>query len=89
MSSVIDEFAEMYKDREALYGHPGPAFKRLTEAAAVLGIGPEKGELNHALYMILLKITRLQESPDHRDSLLDIVGYVRTYEQCLEDGWRD
>lgn len=83
--SVIDEIADVYAERGDSYGRPLGPFTGVTKAAEALGISPSGGALHHALYMVLLKISRLIESPNHRDSLMDIVGYVKTYEQCLED----
>jgi hypothetical protein len=34
--------------------------------------------------MIILKIARLQQTPDHRDSLCDLVGYSGTIELLWE-----
>ena len=79
--------------REATYGHPADDFGAVANAAASLGIdvtscnGNEA--LHHALYMILVKIQRLVQTPDHRDSIVDIAGYARCYEKVLErDGER-
>lgn len=72
--------------RQGEYGHPAEGFAKVASAARALGLDPTAGPLNHALYMILLKITRLLEAPNHRDSLVDIAGYARTYEKVLEYG---
>jgi hypothetical protein len=73
--------------RQKEYGHPFVDFERVTNAAFDLGINPVKyGSLHHALYMILVKIQRLVQSPDHRDSIVDIAGYARTYEKALGRG---
>lgn len=85
VESVIDEIGRVYAERGDTYGRPLGPFAGVVDAANALKISPLQGPLDHALYMILLKISRLKESPRHRDSLMDIVGYVKTYEQCLED----
>lgn len=67
------------------YGHPETDFMRVTEAANALGIDPATGgPLHHALYMILVKLSRLVQTPDHMDSLVDIAGYALTYEMILQ-----
>ena len=70
--------------REATYGHPMDDFTAVGDAAESLGIDPTKDALSHALYMMLVKIQRLAQTPDHRDSVVDIAGYARCYEKILE-----
>lgn len=75
--------------REATYGHPADDFEAVASAALCLGINPQMLDrdgraLHHALYMILVKIQRLVQTPDHHDSIVDIAGYARTYEKVLE-----
>lgn len=72
-------------DRQAAYGHPADDFAKVTGAAKALGIDPANGgPLHHALYMILVKMSRLLQTPDHRDSIVDGAGYFRTYEKVLD-----
>jgi hypothetical protein len=83
--TILDEAASLVDgDREATYGHPADDFARVTQAARALEIDPRTGPLHHALYMVLLKISRLVNTPDHHDSIVDGAGYFRTYEKVLE-----
>ena len=84
--TILDEAAVLVDGaREETYGHPADDFNRVTRAAQDLGVNPvERGELHHALYMILVKIQRLVQTPSHHDSIVDIAGYARTYEKVLE-----
>ena len=74
--------------REKHYGHPAEDFEAVTRAASSLGLfqGPVGVDfrLHHALYMVLVKIQRLVQTPDHHDSVVDIAGYARCYEKILE-----
>lgn len=80
--NVLDE-ANAAIERGTAYGRVTDDFDRITEAAEALGL--ERGNpLHHPLYMILLKISRLVGSPEHRDSIVDLAGYARTYEMYLE-----
>lgn len=80
-SNVLREAETIiYGDREQTYGEPG---KNLARIATLWS-----GYLNHpvstedvANLMILLKIARLQNSPAHRDSLVDICGYAALIER--------
>lgn len=77
-------------ERAAAYGHPKENFERicLLWNAYLQGCDDRYGdaitEKDHAIMMILVKIARLQETPDHRDSLVDICGYAGTYEKLLQ-----
>ena len=90
--TILDEAGSLVDGpREATYGHPADDFSAVAGAAFALGINPAADEhsrseaaLQHALYMILVKIQRLVQTPDHRDSIVDIAGYARTYEKVLE-----
>ena len=93
-ATILEEAGSLVDGpREATYGHPADDFSAVVEAAQALGInaqgmwvtkGNKEGALHHALYMILVKIQRLVQTPDHRDSIVDIAGYARTYEKVLE-----
>lgn len=83
--SILDEAAQAVdRDRQEDYGHPYDDFRKVTGAAKALGVDPLSGPLHHALYMVLVKVARLVETPDHHDSIVDVAGYARTYELCLE-----
>lgn len=75
--------------RAAAYGHPMENFKRICALwnAYLQGKYGHDGywinEEDHAILMILVKIARLEETPNHRDSLVDICGYAGTYEKVM------
>ena len=79
--NILEEANEHVNEgRQAIYGHPADDFTKVSSAARALGIDPTNGPLDHALYMVLVKLSRLVQTPGHHDSIVDIAGYARTYE---------
>lgn len=80
-SSVLREAeAIIYGDREQTYGAPG---KNLARIAALWSsyLDQSLSREDVANLMILLKVARLQNTPTHRDSLVDICGYAALIER--------
>lgn len=82
--TVLDEAHRIVGgDRGDDYGHPGDDFARTAGAWQAL-FGWDVTPAQVALAMVVVKLSRLQETPDKRDSIVDIAGYARTYEMVLE-----
>ena len=90
--SILEEAHKIiYGDREQTYGKPS---KNLTCIAqfwtAYLNNRKNSdealGPTDVAAMMTLLKIARLANSPDHRDSLVDACGYLALIERCQDEG---
>ena len=68
--------------RRANYGKPENNFERIARlwTAHLKNTGRDveivAGDVS--LLMILMKVARLAETPDHRDSFVDVVGYALT-----------
>jgi len=61
--------------REYEYGSPAESFRRIAALwSAFLGISINEQDV--AMLMILLKIARLENQPEHLDSKVDICGYA-------------
>lgn len=79
-TSRISEFDRRIEsvthDRAVDYGDPRVSFDRIALMwSAITGADISAQQVAHM--MICLKISRLQTSPNHFDSLVDIVGYAR------------
>jgi hypothetical protein len=88
MTILKEAHAIIYGDREKTYGHPS---KNLNTIAvmwnAYLNAKPGGDEVNAkdvAALMMLVKVARFANDPDHRDNLVDICGYAALVERCDE-----
>lgn len=81
--TILEQAARLVDgDRGAAYGHPAEDFERTAGMWRAL-FGWETDARRVALAMICVKLSRLIQSPDHRDSVTDTAGYARTYEAVL------
>jgi len=83
MVDKADEVGALIAERGAVYGHPSEDFFRVSVMAALLEDCPDR-VLRHVMYMIIVKVCRLIVTPEHEDSWLDIVGYVRTAAMIID-----
>src|SRR5574337_1106755 len=71
------------KERGQTYGHPGKNFSDIAKLWEVV-LGTSISPLQVAQCMRMVKEARLIATPDHLDSLVDIVGYTRTSVMCID-----
>lgn len=92
--SMLEEAAAQVKDRRATYGSPAPNFRRIADFWNVYWRHRVPREDDDSLFfdpidvatmMRLVKEARLIETPDHRDSLVDIAGYADCQIECVND----
>lgn len=78
--SVLDEASGLIKGaRLKQYGHPAEDFGRTAKMwSGILGVDVEPRMV--PLCMIAVKLSRIVESPNKRDSVVDVAGYAGTYE---------
>ena len=91
MSKILEKITEIVTKRRAKYGSPRQNMQDIADLWTVVfrdrfghaedTVTPE----DVAQCMRLVKEARLLTTPDHEDSLLDIVGYALVTEACLED----
>lgn len=84
---TIDEEARkvIYGDRESTYGHPSKNLQLIAEFWTSYLKGKEVLTCDDVCnMMILMKTARLKNMPDHRDSLVDTIGYTLLKERCRE-----
>jgi len=62
-------------ERLERYGPPAENFKRISEIASAM-TGKEITSEDAVLVLMAVKLARLRQSPDHRDSIVDVAGYA-------------
>ena len=84
MPNILEDAQKIVSgDRQNVYGHPADDFARSAALwSAYMGVSFTMEDV--AYMMILLKLSRLKNSPQHRDSQVDIAGYARTAEMLTE-----
>lgn len=80
----------VYGDRGEAYGHPALDYARVAQIWSGI-LGHEVTPVQAIQCMIGIKLSRLSNTPDHRDSWVDIAGYaecgdrINRYEAGDED----
>ena len=76
--TLFDEAISTIQNRGLVYGHP---FYNMERISKLVGSYLEYPIMPHdvCIINILQKISRLQESPGHWDSLVDIAAYTAIY----------
>lgn len=83
-NTIISEVLSTCADRGKVYGPPHKDYERTAKLwSAFLGVPITAAQATAC--MMLVKLSRLAESPTHRDSLLDVAGYAHCYEDCINN----
>ena len=80
---LLQKTAEVIKERGENYGSIVDNHTRIAKLWSVLldiDVTPEQV----ALCMIAVKQARLMETPNHTDSVQDILGYALVYHECAD-----
>ncbi len=70
-------------DRRAVYGEPSVHFARAAKLKEVIAECPDP-IMRHGLDQIADKISRLVQTPDYEDGLLDIAGYAMNLYEIIK-----
>lgn len=87
MSILKEANTIIYGDREKTYGHPAKNLKTISVMWASYLSAKRTENLTPkdvAAMMMLVKVARFANDPDHRDNLVDICGYAALIERCDE-----
>ena len=80
---LLQKTADVVKQRGESYGSMLDNHTRIAKLWSVLldtDVTPEQV----ALCMIAVKQARLMETPNHTDSVQDILGYALVYHECVD-----
>lgn len=85
--AILDDAKEaVFGERQQTYGHPLENFMRAARMVEAYLAARPMGTLRAQdvpLIMILIKIARLMETPNHKDSVVDIAGYAQAYARTV------
>lgn len=86
--SLLAEFDAAYAkvtlDRRDIYGEPEDTYRRIAALRAVVDECPDV-QIREILGMVVTKVARLIQTPDHLDSWVDVAGYARCGVMLLND----
>lgn len=69
-------YANVTVDRREVYGSPEDTYRRISALRHIVDECPDP-QIREILGMIVTKVARLVQSPDHLDSWVDVAGYSR------------
>jgi hypothetical protein len=69
-------YANVTADRRDIYGDPHDTYRRIAAMRSIVDECPD-AQVREILGMIVTKVARLVQSPEHLDSWVDVAGYSR------------
>lgn len=86
--TVLEQFDEALSvvttNRRSVYGSPCDTYRRISTMRAIVDECPDP-EIREVLAMVITKVARLVQTPDHLDSWIDIAGYSRCGVMLLDE----
>lgn len=80
----LDEIKNILTERNKEYGDPTQSFNDIAKRWTVT-LGVEINPVQVVLCMIDLKMVRLKKNLQHRDSVIDIIGYAALIEDIKDN----
>jgi hypothetical protein len=86
--SLLEQFDAAYanvtQDRRDVYGPPEDTYRRIATLRSVVD-ECQDSQIREILGMVVTKVARLVQTPDHLDSWVDVAGYARCGVMLLND----
>ncbi|MCW2387121.1 hypothetical protein M2333_000167 [Sphingobium sp. B11D3B] len=87
-NSLLEQFDTAYAtvtfDRRDIYGAPEDTYRRVAALRSVVDECQDP-QIREILGMIVTKVARLVQTPNHLDSWVDVAGYARCGVMLLND----
>ncbi|MEQ1672317.1 MAG: DUF6378 domain-containing protein [Hyphomicrobium sp.] len=87
-TSLLEQFDVAYSnvtaDRRDVYGAPEDTYRRISTMRTIVDECPDP-QIREILAMIVTKVARLVQTPDHLDSWVDVAGYSRCGVMMLDE----
>lgn len=77
-------YSKVTADRRDVYGAPEDTYRRISAMRAVVDECADP-QIREILAMIVTKVARLVQTPNHLDSWVDVAGYSRCGVMLLDD----
>jgi hypothetical protein len=77
---LLDECANILTDRGAIYGSSTSNHERISELWSAY-YGDYISPMQVSIMQLLVKVSRLAETANHKDSVKDIIGYAVIYNE--------
>jgi hypothetical protein len=85
---LLEQFDAAYSrvtaDRRDVYGNPEDTYRRISTMRAIVD-ECQDSQIREILGMIVTKVARLVQTPDHLDSWVDVAGYSRCGVMLLDE----
>jgi hypothetical protein len=80
---LLEEMQVILSERGSVYGSSRTNHERISELWSGY-LGDYISPMQVAMCMLLVKVSRLTETPNHKDSIKDLVGYAAIYNELLD-----
>ena len=75
---------QLLAERGEVYGPPEVNHRRIADLVSTY-LEHEITPAQAAMIVLLVKVARLIQTPDHEDSIDDIIGYAECYRACVQE----
>ena len=81
-TKLLEEIQETLNARGKVYGSSRSNHERISELWTGY-LGDYISPMQVSMCMLLVKVSRLTETPNHQDSIKDLIGYAAIYNELL------
>jgi hypothetical protein len=83
-AEFLDEIATILTQRGSIYGSSATNHERISELWSAY-YGDYISPMQVSIMQLLVKVSRLAETANHKDSVKDIIGYAVIYNELYEN----